>query len=330
MNTNKTIVVKAFWKAIQVEEAQSPYNVIQLKIFYPSENDAARNPFSIAPAATDLAPFPVVVFFNGFNCSLSVYEWLAIDLAKCGLVVVLFDWLVSRDKITFLTPGVDLSAFSKQNYGTMPSASALPLLLAELDNLQSDGVLSGLLDLGKIVLGGHSAGGRLALENAEPKFFERVIGAFSYGAHSASPVQLGHAPGTILPLPSSLPMLIIGGTEDGVIANNSQIYGMEQWQTPATPVIRTFREGICSQGDSSLIIIEGANHFAIAHPTDSTLTVAEADFPSTRSEPEIRSLIASIIGLFIDTFVLDRSNKSQFKQSLEKHNSAIALSEFKQ
>ena len=325
---NQSTTVSSFWQAIAVPEAEPPYNTIHLKIFYPSDRSSSPNPFLPALSASNLAPLPIVIFFNGFNCSLASYQWLAVELAARGLVVVLFDWLISTNKTTFLTPGVDLSAFSSETYGTMPSASALPLIMAELDNLQENSVLSGSLDLQKIMLGGHSAGGRLALENAEPKFFDRLVGSFSYGAHSAAPMQLGHPPGTILPLPDSLPMLILGGTEDGVIANNSNIYGVKQWQTPATPVIRTFREGITSQdGNSYLIIIEGANHFAIADYTDSTLAIAEADLTATQPETEIRSLMASILASFIDTLILKRSPKSQFESLL--NSKAIASSEFK-
>ena len=327
---NQPTNVRALRKAIKVEGAQSPYDTIHLKIFYQSEYSDAQNPFSIAPAARGLAPFPVVIFFNGFNCSLAVYEWLAVELAERGLVVVLFDWLTNTNGVTTLTPGVDLTAFERENYGNVPSASALPLLLKELDSLQSSGILAGLLDLQKIILGGHSAGGRLALENAEPKFFERVVGAFSYGAHSAAPMSLKYDPGTILPLPDSLPMLLIGGTKDGVIAKNSKIYGLEQWSSPATPVIRTFKEAFKSENqDKCSIIIEGANHFAIAERTDLTLNVAANDFTATQPEAEVRSLMASTVGLFIDTFILNRSQKSQFEKLIKIHNSAIALAELR-
>ena len=322
--------VQAFWRAIKVKDALSPYDTIHLKVFYPSNDCDTQNPFSNAPAAKDLAPFPIVIFFNGFNCSLAMYQWLAIKLANRGLVVVLFDWLVkTANQDVFLSPGVDLAALSTETYGTMPSASALPLLLNELDNLQSVSVLAGLLDLQKIILGGHSAGGRLALENAEPKFFERVAGAFSYGAHSAAPVSLGYNSGTILPLPDSLPMLLIGGTEDGVIAKNSQIYGVETWSTPTTPIIRTFQEAINSgRGDACLVIFEGANHFAISDRGDPTLSVTAFDFAATQSEPKIRSLMASTIGLFVDTFIRHRPQKSQFVQLLQD-DSLIASTEFK-
>ena len=325
------MIVRAFWRAIEVEDARSPYDKINLKVFYPAEDSNAPDSFSNAPAAKDLAPFPVVIFFNGFNCSLAMYQWLAIELANRGLVVILFDWLVEMNRAVFLTPGVDMAAFSSENYGKMASASALPLLIAELDNLQSTGVLKGLLDLQKIILGGHSAGGRLALENAQPQFYDRVAGAFSYGAHSAAPVPMGYSRDTILPLPDSLPMLLIGGTEDGVIANNSKIYGLDNWSTPATPVIRTFREAIKQKrGDTYLLIVEGANHFAICHPVDTTITAASSDFPATKSESEIRSLIASTIGLFIETFICDRpEEKEKFEQLLQTHSSAIALTEYK-
>ena len=327
---NQPTIVRAFWKAIEVKNARSPYDTIQAKIFYPSEHSDSQNPFKLAPAARDLAPFPVVIFFNGFNCSLAVYEWLAAELTARGLVVVMFDWLINANGVTTLTPGVDLTAFSRENYGNVPSASALPLLLAELNSLQSSSILAGLLDLNQIILGGHSAGGRLALENAEPKFFDRVVGAFSYGAHSAAPMSLEYDPGTILPLPDSLPMLLIGGTKDGVIAKNSEIYGLKQWSTPATPVVRTFKEAFKSKNnDKCLIIIEGANHFAIAERTDPTLSVAAMDFAATQPEAKTRSLLAYIISLFIDIFILDRDQKSQFDKLLQIHNLAIALAEFK-
>jgi len=323
--------VRAFRRAIAVPDSQPPYDRINLKVFYPADNSQAENPFSNTPAAQNLAPFPVVIFFNGFNCSLATYQWLAIELTQRGLVVVLFDWLNQAKQNVFLSPGVDLAAFSAENYGKIPSATALPLLLEELDNLQSVGVLADLLDLQKIILGGHSAGGRLALENAEQKFFDGIAGTFSYGAHSAAPLSLGYEPGKILPLPDSLPMLLIGGTEDGVIAKNSKIYGLEQWSTPATPIVRTFREAINQErGDLHLVIVEGANHFAIAEYSDPTLSVAANDFAATQPETEIRSLIASTIGLFIDSYIrYPSAGTEKLEQLLKVPSSAIALIESK-
>jgi hypothetical protein len=49
----------------------------------------------------------------------------------------------------------------------------------------------------------------------------RLRAAFAYGAHTAAVVQLGYPAGKILPLPDQLPLILMGGTQDGVIANSS-------------------------------------------------------------------------------------------------------------
>jgi hypothetical protein len=63
---------------------------------------------------------------------------------------------------------------------------------------------------------------------------------------------------------------MIGGTCDGVIYNSSHRYGLT-WEKAQTPVVRTFREAIAGgRGDSYLLLLEGANHFSVAHPIDAT------------------------------------------------------------
>ena len=324
--------VRAFWKAIKVEKAQPPYDTIQLKVFYPALTANRQQAFSPDPADRTKAPFPVVIFFSGVNCNLAMYEWLALKLVSCGLVVVLFNWLAENIPGSIsLTPGLNLAAFSPDVYGTIPSASALPSLLTELEQLNTAGVLANLLDLQKIVLGGHSGGGRVALENTNPQFFDGVTAAFSYGGHTAAPIQVGYSPNTILSLPNSVPMLLIGGTCDGVIANNSSIYGIESWKSPATPVIRTFKEAILrEQGDCYLVLLEGANHFSVVDRLDPTLQVAALDYPATQPQDRFRSLIGSIIDLFINLHVRQQSQaSSQLEKLLEDNNSLIASFERK-
>ena len=82
-------------------------------------------------------------------------------------------------------------------YGKAPTASALPTLLKELEKLQSEGVLAGLLDLNKCHSGGDISGwgGGWPLKNADSQFFPSVVAAFAYGAHTAAITQLGYAAG---------------------------------------------------------------------------------------------------------------------------------------
>ena len=79
----------------------------------------------------------------------------------------------------------------------------------------------------------------MALENAEPRFFPQVVAAFTYGAHSAAATQLGFEPDTILPLPDSVPLLLLGGTRDGVIAAITGLYGLST-QDHTRSMIRNF------------------------------------------------------------------------------------------
>ncbi len=298
--------IRALFQAAKVEDASPPYDTIHLKVFYPAQmsGSAREQNLGIVPADAQQSPFKVVIFFNGINCSPEMYQWLAVKLAERGLVVVVFSWVAQNlPGIVALTPGVDIRMLSPSTYGSAPTASALPVLLKALEGLQAEGVLAGLLDLQHIILGGHSAGGRVAIESANPRFFPQVVAAFAYGAHTAAGSQLGYPPGTILPLPDALPLMLIGGTRDGVIAKSSQRYGVD-WEQATTPVLRTFREALAEgRDDSYLLLLEGANHFSIAHPFDSTTGRPFLDYPVSQPEDQLRNLLAEAIGLFIDAHV---------------------------
>lgn len=298
--------VRAFFRATKIEAAPSPYDTIHLKVFYPAQmsgSDLAGNQ-GVVPAEPQLAPFPVVILFSGINCEAHLYDWLAVQLTERGLVTVTFNWVAENlPGLIALTPGVNVASWAPANYGTAPSATALPALLAELEKLQTQGILAGMLDLNKIILGGHSAGGRVAIENANPRFFPQVVASFSYGAHTAAVMKMGYKSGTILPLPDSLPLLLMGGSCDGVIANNSLLYSISPGDA-TTSVMRTFWEGISGgRNDSYLVIILGANHFSMAQAFNLTTGSNYRDFPATQPAKQIRWLMAEMIGLFIDAHV---------------------------
>ena len=325
--------VRALFRAATVEDASSPYDTIHLKVFYPAQmsgSDQEQN-LGIVPADSQHSPFKVVIFFNGINCGSELYQWLAVKLAERGLVVVTFSWVAENlPGMVALTPGVDIKMLAPHLYGTGPTASALPTLIAALEHLQAEGVLAGLLDLNQIILGGHSAGGRVAIENASSRFFPQVVAAFAYGAHTAATVKSGYEAGTILPLPDSYPLLLIGGTCDGVIFNSSHRYGVT-WEQAQTPVVRTFREAIAGgRGDSYLLLLEGANHFSVADPIDATTGTAFLDFPASQPEEQLRNLMAQAIGLFIDAHVRSQATAIvALNQLLASNNPLIASFERK-
>ncbi|HEY9666708.1 MAG TPA: dienelactone hydrolase [Coleofasciculaceae cyanobacterium] len=325
--------VRTLFRAAKVESAQPPYDTIHLRVLYPAQmsgSEIERNK-GVVPADSQHAPFPIVIFFKGVNCGPEMYQWMAVQLVERGLVVVTFSWVAENlPGFVALTPGVDIAMTKPDKYGTGPTASALPALLAELNHLQESGVLAGLLDLQTVILGGHSAGGRVALENADPHFFPQVAAAFGYGVHATAAVMMGYEPGTILPLPDSLPLLLMGGTCDGVIANSSHRYGIPQGDA-ITSTVRTFKEAIAGgRNDQYLVVLEGANHFSMTYPQDSTTGRAFLDFPTTQPEGEIRSLMVQIIGWFIDAHIRHKAEAYQaLDQLLNTANPLIASFERK-
>ncbi|NEQ36853.1 MAG: dienelactone hydrolase [Okeania sp. SIO3I5] len=317
--------IRAFYRATKVENAQPPYDTIHLKVFYPgkiSEGEIDMNQ-EMMPVDSQHAPFPVVIFLSGFNCHPQMYEWLAVKLSERGLVVVTFSWVEESfpGKVN-MTPGINFQLWKPDNYGTGSTSSTLPTIILELERLNSEGILAGMLDLEKIILGGHSAGGRIAMENADPRFYPQVAAAFAYGTTSVAPVILGHELGKILPLADSQPLLLIGGTCDGVVAKMNVYNGFPENATIG--VEETFAQAISGgRDDSYLLLLEGANHFTISDPFDPTTARPFLDFPATKPEDEIRSLMAETIGLFIDAHV--RQQSIAFDQLKELLNNSHPL-----
>ena len=197
-----------------------------------------------------------------------------------------------------LTPGLSIGALTPDHYGQEPSATAVAPILAELCGVNENGVLAGTLDLQRVVLGGHSAGGTVALLNARPDWFPGICAAFSYGAHAGAATALGYDADAMFDLPSQLPVLLMGGTRDGCIANSSERYG--DTQASATErVERSFDEALdCDRGDCYLAIIDGANHFSLAWPEDHCTGRPFIDLPTTRDDAAIRSMLCALIVQF--------------------------------
>ncbi|WP_420630141.1 alpha/beta hydrolase family protein [Candidatus Leptofilum sp.] len=326
------MTIRAFYRAVKGETAVSPYDSVTLKIYYPAvlDSESAKNT-GVIPADETLAPFPVVIFMPGINVGLEGYHWLAVALAKQGLVVVTYSWIAEEmPGFISLTPGVDLTAVSPQTYGSKPTCPAIQPILDQLQNTQhatrNTTPLAGLLDLDKIILGGHSAGGTMALQNANPDWFPAIKGAFCYAGHTMAATFLGFEAGTILPISSHLPLLILGGSKDGVIEASAHRYKLEN-PSATLALERTFAEGIDGgQQDKYLVILDGANHFSCVHPIDETTGRPFLDHPTTQEDDRIRNELITLIHFFIDGHIRGSAkSRLALKQQVSSGNPLIAM-----
>ncbi len=299
-------IVGALFLATTAEGNGSPHDTVQFSILYPAKLTGSdrEHSFGIVDADPAGAPYPVVIHLNGVNCDPHGYRWLLLDQVRRGYVAVTVSWVAeTMPGVVALTPGMDLSFCRPGTYGTGPTASAVAPALRVLAAAHAgDGPLSGVLDLDRIALGGHSGGGTVALHSADTRYFPGVRAAFSYGAHTLSSTALGFEDGTILPLSADMPFLLLGGSEDGVIASSAARYGIES--RPDAPMRRTFDEGIAGErGDRYLAILRGANHFTVVHPSDPPAGRAFLDRSPTEDETALRRVISAAVGYFLDAHV---------------------------
>ena len=294
---------RAVYTSCAIPGAEAPRDRAILKIFYPALPGRGGEERDTGIMAADRAgaPYPVVLILPGINVGPEAYAWLARSLALRGRIAVTYAFVAEElEGFTSLTPGLDLSAVTPETYGTRPSGSAVAAIIGAAGRENETGVLEGCVDSGNVFLAGHSAGGSVALFNANPEWFPQVRGAFAYGAHSAASTMLGFEDRTILPLPGGVPLLLAAGTRDGVIANSGHRYGGMTDRVRAT-----FENGMTrDRGDSYLVEVEGANHFSIAWPVDESAGRHFLDQSEAGDGESIRRLLAALLDAFI-TDILD-------------------------
>jgi len=330
----KSIKVRAVYRAVRVSGQTAPYDTLTLKLYYPANYGGSfeeRNTGFI-PADSSRAPFPIVVLMPGVNVPLESYSWLAHKLVEAGFAVASYSWIANEmGDLVSISPGVHIKRLTHKRYGKKPSCPALPAIFSELKKLNKKGLLADQLDLSSIIIGGHSAGGTMALLNANHDWFSGIRGAFAYAAHTGGNVSLGWEEDSIMPLSKDVPLLIMGGTRDGVIANSAFRYGEAEQGSPTERIERTFSEGVQGKrGDRHLVLIEGANHFAMAWPKDHSTGRPFLDQKTQGSNKKIRKYLARLIVTFCDQACSgDPMSKADLRALCDDGQPMVALSEHK-
>ena len=233
------------------------------------------------------------------DISLESYSWLATDLAQAGMAVATYSW-ISEDKSrgVHIGPGLQRKRLAKKRFGKKPSCPALPAIFSELKRLNKKGLLEGHLNLSHVVLGGHAQGGALALLNANRDWFPGVCGAFSYAAHTLADPDQGWDDGDVLSLPPDMPLLMMAGTADGVLAADLPGDGdhPETWA-----VEQSFRKGLKGKrGDRHLVLIEDASHYTFASPRDKTSGRCFLDRRTRGQGKALRKYLSKLVVMFCD------------------------------
>ncbi|MFC6879295.1 MULTISPECIES: alpha/beta hydrolase family protein [Actinomadura] len=284
--------VRSLWWAARTGGAP-PFDTAHLKVYYPArpQGTDAERLTGVMPPDRSGAPYPVVLFCSGVNVAQEGYRAFATALASAGHAVVTFDRVGDLyGGQVGITPGVDVEAAGPEVYGSRPTCPALGAVLESLADIET---LKGAIDLGRVALGGHSAGGTVALQSA--RFLPGVRACFAYGTHTMVATMLGWPAGTVLPAQVDGPVLLGVGTRDGVIAGSSDRYGPD---TAADPVARTFHEAL-SGPDDLLAVLPGANHFTIADAPDPTAARAFLDLPAACDEAAARRAYTDLVIAFL-------------------------------
>ena len=278
-------------------------------LYYPGDDqrlDEARLTGRV-PAIERPDPWPVVVMMPGINVAPDGYRWLAHRLVADGYCVVTYAAIGSLGPAgRGITPGIDMGALVPGSVGTRPSSTVLEPLLARLARFNGtdsgDSPVAGLLDLDSVVIGGHSAGGTVALHNSDPTWVPGLRAVFTYGAHTMTATALGHGESTVVTVPAKVPVMLLGGTDDGVISASRDRYLTKQDDTAHDPIRRTFDEAIGRDSeDSWLVDLADAGHFAICWPLDTTSGRTYLEVDATKADPAVREFLGDLIAAFVAT-----------------------------
>ncbi|MCF2531556.1 alpha/beta hydrolase family protein [Yinghuangia soli] len=194
------------------------------------------------------ADLPVALLLQGANVGRAHYEAYARIVASHGFAVVVPD----HTRIIFGVPGL---------YPVQEQA-ARTVLWAKAENATATGPLTGRIDVGSLVLIGHSFGGVAGLHTlqgpcqvpfcvppGEPRPAELKAAVF-HGTNTADP-----ASGGVLPIDThGIPVALVQGDRDGL----------------ALPAQAEQTYSALVDGPASLVTITGANHYSLTNTQNPT------------------------------------------------------------
>jgi dienelactone hydrolase len=317
----ETLIRSLYWAA-KVTGGSAPFDTAHLKVFYQARPTWSHieNMTGSLPADSDIGVAPVVVVVPGINVNPDSYRWLATELAAAGYVVVVMAYIAQIGPAVGLSSGIDLRFARRETWGQQATAPALNDVVESLSilNATPNQPLFGHLDTTRVALFGHSAGGAGVLQNTSTTFFPWLRAAVTYGAHSLGSVTMGWPEGSVTPIVGDCPIMLIGGTADGVIAASAGRYG-EDATTREDPFRRSFAaiDGPMAS-NARLVLIEGANHFAVAHPIDETCARSFLESDSQVDMALTRQLISALMIAFLDSHIRNRSKATTALQHLDE------------
>ena len=301
---------------------------LRVTMFYPADPEAVAG--ARLTGVVDPAPgerLPAVVFLPGINVVPDSYRWLAVRLAGSGCAVAVCSVIADLGPVgEGISPGIDLAMLGPDTLGSGPSAHALAEVL---DLIAADPLLGGRADTDRVVLGGHSAGGTAALLNARPEWFPGVRAAFAYAGHTMRAARLGDGAAGIMPVSSDVPLLLVAGAQDGVIAASRDRYvppeppasrQSERTSSSASsrdrylpseppgsgghcthdPVRRTFEEATsASRGDCWWVELADGAHFTACCPVDHTSGRSFLDPVDPPRQDQARELLSAAVLAFV-------------------------------